>query len=230
MAEDDNTQEWLVTYADMITLLMTFFVLFYSVKPGLQDAIHNKLVGVFQDSQSVLPGHTSPETNYFETQRKRNDWKKMVAFVHKKGLGDQVQVFQTEHGLQINLGEELTFRSGQAILLDKAKSVLDEIAGMIDDNIQRIDVRGNTDDVPIHNSSFDSNWELGAARAISVVQYLVRRTNVDPGRFRATSRGEYDPIASNRSAVGRKKNRRVEIIINYPEKMDTADKKVEQAK
>ena len=223
MAEDDNTQEWLVTYADMITLLMTFFVLFYSVKPGLQNAIHTKLVGVFQKGSGVLPGQTMPTTNMFETQRKKHDWQKMMNFVRKNGLGDQVQVFQTKKGLQINLGEKLTFRSGQAVLLDKSKSVLDEIAGIIDDNIQRIDVRGNTDDIPIHNSEFNSNWELGAARAISVVRYLVRRTNIDPGRFRATSLGEYNPIASNQTVEGRKKNRRVEIIINYPEKMDTAD-------
>ena len=208
---------------------MTFFVLFYSVKPGLQDAIHSRMMGVFQKGEGVLPGHTMPMTNYFENQRKKHDWQKMVNYVKKNGLGDQVQVFRTKNGLQINLGEKLTFNTGQANLLDKSKSVLNEIAGIIDDNIQRIDVRGNTDNVPIHNSRFSSNWDLGAARAISVVQYLIRQTNIDPGRFRATSLGEYNPVASNQTAEGRKKNRRVEIIINYPEKKDIADKEKEHS-
>lgn len=119
----------------------------------------------------------------------------------------------------ITIPSEILFKSGKADLKEGAEKALDLIAKSITDSFQldlgwEIRVEGHTDNIPINNSKFPSNWELSTARAISVVRVFIENDHFLPFQLQAMGFGEYKPIVDNDSAENRKKNRRVDIKIN----------------
>lgn len=123
-----------------------------------------------------------------------------------------VNIYKTTMGVEIEINSNLLFRSGDARLSPKAISVLNKIALTLNKTTADINVEGFTDNIPIHTERFPSNWELSSARAASVVR-LFSRLEVNPDRLKAVGFGEYRAIASNETATGRKKNRRVTIVV-----------------
>jgi len=136
---------------------------------------------------------------------------------------DEVNVSMSNRGLVITFVAEVLFNSGKAQLKDSSLETLNKVAGILKDEVpnNRISVEGHTDNVPITKSKWSSNWELSAHRALSVLDYLAAQ-GLNPAKLSATGYGEYQPVASNDSAAGRKKNRRVEIVIvpNEVKKVD----------
>lgn len=128
----------------------------------------------------------------------------------KQGL---VTINKHQDWVEVTINSRILFASGSARLSRQSLPVLKKIATLLSAMQGTIFVEGFTDNVPINNVVFPSNWELSAARAASVV-YLLARSGVKPERLAATGYGEYRPIASNDSAEGRQKNRRVVLIIN----------------
>lgn len=118
-------------------------------------------------------------------------------------------------GLVITMANDILFDSGKAKLKSRSHSVLKKVAAVLKENLptRNIGVEGHTDNVPIKYSGWKSNWELSAARATSVLHYLIDECAVEPQRLSAIGYGEYRPIDSNDTAAGRARNRRVEIII-----------------
>jgi chemotaxis protein MotB len=137
--------------------------------------------------------------------------------------GDQVSLRMDDQGLVIVLSDDILFDSGKAVIKAQAKPVLDDVAGVIRKKVpdKKIGITGHTDNIPIKYSGWKSNWELGTARATNVLHYLVSK-GVSPDRLSATGYGEHRPMASNATAEGRAKNRRVEIVIlpDYAEKRE----------
>jgi chemotaxis protein MotB len=127
---------------------------------------------------------------------------------------NDVNVSMTNRGLVITFVAEVLFDSGKAQLKNSASGTLDKVAAILRDEVpnNRISVEGHTDNVPITKSKWASNWELSAHRALSVLDYLVQQ-GISPEKLSASGYGEYQSVASNDSAAGRKKNRRVEVII-----------------
>lgn len=118
----------------------------------------------------------------------------------------------------VTLGERILFDLGKAQLKDRAKPTLNTIAGIIQRYPnRRVVVEGHADTQPIQTTQYPSNWHLSAARAVSVIKYLVAQSNMDPERFTAAGYGEYHPIAPNNTAANRQLNRRVEIVLYPPE-------------
>jgi chemotaxis protein MotB len=128
--------------------------------------------------------------------------------------GDEMSVSMSNRGLVITFVAEVLFDSGKAQLRNSALSSLDKVSGVLKDEVpnNRIAVEGHTDNVPITKSKWASNWELSSHRALSVVEYLVSQ-GLNPDKLSATGYGEFQPVESNDTASGRRKNRRVEIII-----------------
>jgi len=126
-----------------------------------------------------------------------------------------VKVEMMDRGLVITFVAEVLFDSGKAVLREQALSTLDKVARVLNTTVKdlNIGVEGHTDNVPIRHSGWKSNWELSAARAMSVLHYLTDEYGVAPERLSATGYGEYRPVASNDEAEGRQQNRRVEIVI-----------------
>jgi chemotaxis protein MotB len=131
---------------------------------------------------------------------------------------DQVKIEQLENGIRVRLSDALLYRSGAVELHEQGRGALDKVAGQLADMAaqgNRIDVVGNTDDVPIGGelaARYPTNWELAAARATVVVRYL-QEHGVDPAKLEAISNGQYDPVVPNDTAGGRAQNRRTDLLI-----------------
>ena len=121
--------------------------------------------------------------------------------------------FQHPDKVLITLNDSLTFNSGSDVLLPLAELVLNSVANVIKAEQSLVEVQGHTDSVPIYSEKFNSNWHLGAARAVTVVQYLVNASDMPSEEFKASSYGENKPVDTNITAEGRLQNRRVEIYI-----------------
>ena len=127
----------------------------------------------------------------------------------------QVLLERTNRGLIITMANDILFDSGKAKLKSDAHSMLSKIARVLNENVSNRDVgvEGHTDNVPIKHSGWKSNWELSTARATSVLHYLIDDCGVQPQRLSAIGYGEYKPVDTNETKIGKAKNRRVEIII-----------------
>lgn len=131
---------------------------------------------------------------------------------------DQVKIEQLENGIRVRMANELLYRSGAVELHPSGRAALDKVAPQLASMAaegNRIDVVGNTDDVPVGRAlseRYPTNWELAGARAAVVVRYLQEK-GVDPTRLDAMSRGQYDPVATDASASARAQNRRTELLI-----------------
>lgn len=136
----------------------------------------------------------------------------------------KIQVIQTSRGIRIDIQDNLLFSAGSADLSTAANAIISEIVPLIKDNQRKIQVEGHTDNTPIHNTTFFSNWELSAVRASSVVR-LLSTLGISEQRLSATGLGASQPISENETESGRAKNRRVSIIITYevPMQEDTSN-------
>ena len=127
----------------------------------------------------------------------------------------QVHISLQSLGVVIDINEQVLFNSGKAELVPAAMPIIDEIAKILADLHYQIQVNGFTDNVPIHNSQFDSNWDLSATRAISVVKRFAA-AGIDPTLLVGAGFSEYHPVAANDTLEGRQSNRRVSIVVVSP--------------
>jgi chemotaxis protein MotB len=127
----------------------------------------------------------------------------------------QIKLQMMEKGLVITVVGDLLFDSGKAKIRSEAFGLLTKVSEVLKDNMAQfnIGIEGHTDNVPIKQSGWKSNWELSSARALSVLHYLANDQGIQPERLSAIGYGEYRPVASNETKDGRKQNRRVEIVI-----------------
>jgi len=132
----------------------------------------------------------------------------------------------TERGLVLTFMAEVFFDSGKSEIKESAKPVLQQVAEVLNTKVAdlKVAVEGHTDNDPIKYSGWQSNWELASARALSVLHYFVNDAKVKPERLSANSYGEFRPVASNDTAEGKQKNRRVEIIILPPQPLKVIKK------
>ncbi|HTQ73197.1 MAG TPA: type VI secretion system protein TssL, long form [Burkholderiales bacterium] len=146
-------------------------------------------------------------------QQKQTQYDALVANLTDEVKKGELQVRQYRDMLTVDVAEQLFFDSGRADLKDTGKAVLKKVGEAVkgyEDKVIR--VVGHTDNVPIKTKAFPSNWELSVARATTVVRYL-QEVGVPPDRMIASGRAEYQPVAGNDTADGRKKNRRIEITL-----------------
>ena len=134
--------------------------------------------------------------------------------VAESGMTEQIEVNFTNQYVMLSIQGALLFDSGKDELKEEALRVLDRVGVILERYAGGIiEIEGHTDSVPIHSAEFANNNELSSARALSVFDYLIENTNLDPADVKHAGRGEYVPIADNSTAEGRAKNRRVEIRI-----------------
>ncbi|SFV55398.1 Flagellar motor rotation protein MotB [hydrothermal vent metagenome] len=220
--------EWLAAFGDLMSLLLCFFVLLLSMS-SMDAKKVSEAIGSLSGAMSVLEGGTKTEISkrriqestpiqqQDETSEAVNRITQAVIDANEmmeKGHGPTISVEEAEEGFKIQLPASLLFKPGQAkIENEDALLFLKRVALIIQQLPKNLDIgiQGYTDNVPPgKNSPFVDNWELSAARAISVLKELIA-DGVDPHRMFAAGYGEYHPIATNATAKGREKNRRVEI-------------------
>jgi chemotaxis protein MotB len=149
-----------------------------------------------------------------EIEKMRSSYDGLISDLEDEVASGQIQIERLRSGLKLNLSEEILFPSGSASLNASGQAVLSKVGRRLIELPHSIAVEGHTDDVPVARR-YPSNWELAAARASSVVR-LLADLGVEPDRLKVVSRGEFMPVASNDTAEGRAKNRRIEIQLDAP--------------
>lgn len=152
------------------------------------------------------------EKQLTELERARGILEKSLS---REIANEQVKLEMAERGLVVTFLAEIIFDSGKAKIKKPAMPVLDKVAHVIKTVVPdlNVGVEGHTDNAPIKYSRWKSNWELSTARATSVVHYFIDKKRIAPQRLAAIGYGEYRPVESNKAKDGRRKNRRVEIVI-----------------
>jgi chemotaxis protein MotB len=144
-------------------------------------------------------------------------YEKVKELVETKGLSNDVEIEKTGPGVLVRFKDEILFDVAQAELKANVKNTLQRFGEILRTYNKNIRVEGHTDNVPINNSRFRSNWELSTARAISVVRYFTEELptdqRIDPMKLEVSGYGEYHPIVPNDTEQNRQKNRRIEITI-----------------
>ncbi len=221
--EHTNHERWLVSYADFMTLLFALFVVLFAssqhdkksiqkvsnaVKTGFQE------MGSFYEGNGVVTSTTKPSAqtgdagiDVLELQRKLNQ------ALGKEIQSNEVGLRMTPEGFVISLHELGFFDSGQAKLLPGAQDKIKRIAAVLTQYGLDMRVEGHSDNVPIRNAMFASNWDLSTARAMAVGMMLLNESGFDPKRLSIAGYAEYHPAASNDTPEGRRANRRVDIVI-----------------
>lgn len=225
-----GTDRWLVSYADLITLLLAFFASAYAVsdldaakvKPaalairrafGQHETLQRPAVAPVAvvppvpvaDRPRIEPPADTTLSDTTLSDRLRNVLADEIA-------GGRARVVTSRNDLVLSLPEAATYESGRAELNADARRVLARFADVLVETGLEARVEGHTDDVPISSPRYSSNWELSTARASGVVAVLVAR-GVDPVRLSAAGYGEFHPRVPNLTAAGRTLNRRVDIVL-----------------
>ncbi|ERI95522.1 putative chemotaxis protein MotB [Clostridiales bacterium oral taxon 876 str. F0540] len=228
----ENHERWLLTYSDLITLLMIFFIVMYSmsnidkekykqVAAGLSSAMGGggaTIIG--KDSGTPINEDTSPtNTNVVdmpEEQRLEQVKQAVDKYLKESGLSDSVVTTIETRGLVLSFKDSLFFDSGKADIKPEQAKKLVEIGKMLNQPIisdSYIRVEGHTDNVPISTYLYKSNWDLSVIRASNVSQLLINQSGIKPDRVSAAGYGEFRPKADNNTETGRATNRRVDILI-----------------
>lgn len=214
---------WMVTFGDMVTLILTFFVLLLSFANvdakkfemassslrGVLGALDNQRTPFFREGDGPqihdLLNRSPGALRIKELNRK----------IQELGMQNRIVVTGTQNGVMIRMGDRVLFDEGKAKILDNAKPILNIVADALKEDSERILVSGHTDTVPIHTEKFPTNWELSSARAVEVVRYLIDDTGLDPRILAAAGYGEYSPLVPNNSPENRQINRRVEFEVTW---------------
>lgn len=223
--EDENQVPtapfWMVTYGDMMSLLLVFFVLIVSMSQIKIQRFQEALT-YFQGGKGVLNQHSvmkntfqPQETPYINRAQARR-FEELHAYLRENGLQDKVEVNLRSDGIHAVITESVMFNTGEARLIEPARTILRLLADVITEDVKTVAVEGHTDSQPIQTYRYPTNWELSAARAASVVRFLRRHEDVlTPERYVALGYGEFHPVAPNTTPEGRAKNRRVEILLSW---------------
>jgi chemotaxis protein MotB len=235
--EHENLERWLITYADLITLLLAFFIMMYVFsKQDAQkyDEVVGHLKTIFTGGTRISGQGQDPGALLFElpiktvqgtgeeVRKKLDDEVRSLA--DNESIKKNISVFSDERGVIIRVLEKAFFDEGKADLKERAKSALSKIIPIVKNVDNQVRIEGHTDNVPINNHEFRSNWELSARRATEVVSYFIEKNDFPPERISAVGYAEYRPVTINNSPENRALNRRIEIIIVKSDK-DTVDGK-----
>lgn len=243
--KDTGAPKWMVTYSDMVTLILVFFILLFSMSQidlvkfeAISESFRDRVIFDFYPSPVPME-HPTESTNDMETGEMSNDFEPptlldindqdesgaddkqdnlsnlmedVETYLEENELGNVITAQRTERGVVLVLQEKVLFDSAEAEILDSGKPFLSKVGTLLAKIPNAVKVEGHTDDRPISNYRYPSNWELSGARASSVIRFLIEENHFDEARFSAVGYGDTRPAVNN-SASNWGKNRRVEIII-----------------
>ncbi|WP_078553053.1 flagellar motor protein MotB [Bacillus alkalicellulosilyticus] len=231
---DEHVDEsWLIPYADMLTLLLALFVILFAVSQ-VDAQKYDQLRNVLADTMGgtgVLEYHAPiQEMDTVNDELKKEDkdsdgsaqlWydlevlkEELDRYIDDENLSERLSTEITREGLLVTINDQILFDSGDANMKKEARKMVVKLADILaSDPPKRIQISGHTDNRPIYNSQFRSNWELSSVRALNVMNIFLENEDVIPKQLSIAGYGEYQPIASNDTAEGRERNRRVEVLI-----------------
>ncbi|HEY9179403.1 MAG TPA: OmpA family protein [Candidatus Baltobacteraceae bacterium] len=218
--ETAGMMRWLLTYADMITLLLALFIILFAMSTISKVKFQKFAKDVSGGFDNVWSTNQPPQGGQ-DAQKSFNSssnipaiQKELQQYVQSHKLQNQVQVHMDHRGLVITLlSDKSYYDSGSAELRPQTKEILDGVDVFLRKNANLIRVEGNTDNVPIATEQYPTNWELSTARAVNVVRYLVENDHLSPMRISAAGYGQYHPRTDNSTPEARQANRRVDIVL-----------------
>ena len=217
-SEHDNSDRWLLTYADLITLLLGLFVILYAmskIDAGKYAEIVSALDGVFGSPKGVLTGNAGMMENpltAMQTERQRIA-QEISGALHLEKNNLPITISENERGVTVHIMEELLFASGSAEIKQSSLVALDTLAEVLKRLDNDLRVEGHTDNRPINTPAFPSNWHLSVARAVNIGFYLIQKHQLIPEKVSVVGYSEYRPLVPNSSPENMARNRRVDIVI-----------------
>jgi chemotaxis protein MotB len=226
--EHMNHERWLLSYSDFMTLLMILFVVLYamsSVNKSKYQQLSESLKVAMGGGKSIIANQdavsitekSKPQVIDYQAQQEQQKLEQLKAQVDKyleqNGLKSSASTQIDGRGLVVSLSDTLFFDTGKAEIKPEWESKLTDLGKILNQLNNYIRIEGHTDNVPIKNGEFSSNWQLSCARAANVTEFLMQNSSIPPEKLSAVGYGQYRPIADNSTEAGRAKNRRVDIII-----------------
>ncbi len=228
--EEESSGDWIVTFSDLMSLLLTFFILLFSFSTVEQ----NKFKQLLESIKDALGVQQVPEAGtregleaiHLDTLKKevavdelgamvqremKEIQSKVEEYILKNKLQGLVNVQVGDRGAVITISDVVIFPQGEAEFNPDAYPILEKMVDLLKQFPYKVRVEGHTDNVPIHTEKYPSNWELSTARAARIVRYFISR-GIPPERLSAMGFAHYRPIADNNTPEGRAQNRRVEIV------------------
>ena len=242
MAEDEQRNQkrsggasgpgWEVIYTGFILIMLCFFIMLCSFSKIEKSKVEH-FVASFTRAVSVLPGgvkvrpgdqarHSFPDIAY-EQGEMALIFQELQRSLGELGLSDDLSFTSLRNGLVVRLADKALFDLGVAEISEAAFPILDKIGAIISKGSYFVEIRGHTDDLPIHTERFPSNWELSTARAVNVLRHFLENKGISAERLSAAGFGEFQPIFANDNEELRAKNRRVEFIFTLEKPDATAD-------
>lgn len=224
-----NATAWLTTFNDLITLLMVFFVLLFTMATTDVGKLKQFQVSIMRGLGVLEKGEKSPIgliESYGDKGSKRGISHGNMFPDGKESIEDYIESLKSFKGVDVEfrgndqvmrLDDKALFASGSADINPSAYPVLKKVIGVIRAGSGPVRVEGHTDNIPISTSRFESNWDLSTARAVNIVKYLIEEGHINPERLSAVGYGEIRPLAPNDTPRHRALNRRVEIVLKGSE-------------
>jgi len=209
-----------------MTLLMTFFVLLYSMstidaqkfKAAVTSLREN--MGILSGGKTVTTEQPLAESGSMGSEITPSMRKNLTVarqeiqqYVQEKNLQEQVNMEMTQRGLVVRFTGQILFELGEAEIKNEGRDVLDKVATVLKQMPNNVMIEGHTDNLPIDTEEFPSNWELSTARATEVIKYFIENPGISPERLSAAGYSKYRPIKPNTSPENRALNRRIEVVI-----------------
>ena len=219
-----NHERWLVSYADLVTLLFAVFAMLYAISDvdsqklgrmvsNMQSAFASGGVSIAEPALGQVTDLSPPSFLGAQDRALLGVRRALLGRLGGQIRQQRVEMTLDRRGLVISMREAGSFAVGSADLSGVAETIVTEVSEVLADVGNLVRVEGHTDDVPINTARFASNWELSTARATAVVAFLIERLGVPPRRLSAAGYGEFRPEGPNDSTANRARNRRVDIVI-----------------
>lgn len=230
--EEHVDESWLIPYADLLTLLLALFIVLFAsstVDAKKMQQMSEMFNSIFTSGSGVMDNPAPTTTinateseikkaleKYNEDQKQLQETQdKVENLIAVNELENQLDSRMTDEGLLITIRDSVLFDSGQADVKAEYANVIAQLAQILDfDPARNVIITGHTDNVPIANAQFSSNWELSVIRAVNFLKIIVNSNpNLDSKYFSVKGFGEFHPIVANDTAANRAKNRRVEVLV-----------------
>ncbi len=225
-------ESWLLPYADLLTLLLALFIVLFatsSMDEGRFQQMSAVFSEIFESGSGIMSesaptnvpvpddsvGELNENSSYIEDQQSLGEMQAdLDEYIAVNELENQFDTQLTSEGLLLTIRDSVLFKSGEATISPEYIGLAHDISQLLTlDRPRQVVITGHTDDIPISNSQYSSNWELSVMRAVKFLKIIVESNEVDPNLFSAKGYGEYKPIVPNDSPENRSKNRRVEVLI-----------------
>jgi chemotaxis protein MotB len=231
VSEEHPSEAWLVPYADILTLLLALFIVLFAnsqtdqqkmqeMAQAFSAAFQSGGPSIFDKSGPAsthaadVPVEEDQNMAYIKENNQLSETKEEIdKLIQEQGLGAELDTVLSEDGLSIRIKDTALFPSGSAELLERSQQIAAPIAMILSRVPQKVVVSGHTDNVPISNAQYRSNWDLSSQRSLNFMKFLMEQAPLKPERFMTVGYAEYRPVAANDSDENRAKNRRVEILL-----------------